>query len=152
MSTNSRSGRYIDFITQRVEQVPSGELPPGVLHVRKDGKRTYNEAFKAELVLQCQVHGTSVAATAMAHGINANIVRRWMVPQGARSASPALPPALLPITVRTPPAVASPPPLLQELTLPECIEIKFYGARVRLHGPVDAQRLGVVLNVLAQRS
>ena len=141
----------MDFITQRVEQVPSGELPPGVLHVRKDGKRTYDEAFKAELVLQCQVPGTSVAATAMAHGINANLMRRWMVQQGARSASPALPPALLPITVRTPPA-ALPPPLLQELTLPECIEIEFHGARVRLPGPVDAQRLGVVLNVLTQHS
>lgn len=142
----------MDFITQRVEQVPSGELPPGVLHVRKDGKRTYDEAFKADLVRQCRVPGTSVAATAMAHGINPNLVRRWMVQQGARGASPALPPALLPVTVRTPHAAASPPPVLQALTLPECIEIEFHGARVRLHGAVDAQRLGVVLNVLAQHS
>ena len=89
---------------------------------------------------------------AMVHCINVNLLRHWIGQQVARDALVASPPALLPITVQVPPAAALPPPLQQALTLPECIEIKFHGARVRLHGAVDAQRLGVVLNVLAQRS
>ena len=123
-----------------------------MLHVTTDGKRIYVEAFKADLVRQCQVPGISVAAMAMAHGINVNLLRRLIGQQVVRGALVASPPALLPITVQVPPAAALPPPLLQALTLPECIEIKFRGVRVRLYGAVDTQRLGVVLNVLAQRS
>ena len=103
-----------------------------MLHVTKDGKRIYVEAFKADLVRQCQVQGISVAAMAMAHGINVNLLRRLIGQQVAWGALVASPPALLPITVQVPPAAALPPPLLQALTLPECIEIKFHGARVRL--------------------
>ena len=123
-----------------------------MLHVTTDGKRIYVEAFKADLVRQCQVPGISVAAMAMAHGINVNLLRRLIGQQVVRGALVASPPALLPITVQVPPAAALPPPLLQALTLPECIEIKFHGVRVRLYGAVDTQRLGVVLNVLAQHS
>jgi transposase-like protein len=53
-------------------------MQPGVLRVRSDGQRMYAEDFKAELVRQCLLPGTSVAATAMAHNINANLLRRWI--------------------------------------------------------------------------
>ena len=52
------------------------QLPHGVLRVRSNGKRIYADEFKAELVRQCLVPGTSVAATGMAHGVNANLLRR----------------------------------------------------------------------------
>jgi transposase-like protein len=71
---------------ERVDRTHSVELQPGVLRVRSDGKRVYAEDFKAELVRQCLKPGTSVAATAMAHRINANLLRRWIGLQGARSA------------------------------------------------------------------
>ena len=58
-------------------------LPRGVLRVRSNGKRLYADEFKAELVRQCLVPGTSVAATGPAHGINANLLRRWIVQHGA---------------------------------------------------------------------
>ena len=73
----------MNYATEGVEGANHGELPPGVLRVRKDGKRIYAEAFKADLVRQCLVPGTSVAATAMTHGINANLLRRWIVLQGS---------------------------------------------------------------------
>ena len=100
----------MDFITETVGQAPSRELPPGVLHVRTDCKRIYVEAFKADLVRKCQVPGISVAARAMAHGINANLLRRWIGQQIARGALVASPPALLPVTVQVLPAAALPPP------------------------------------------
>ena len=87
----------MDFITQIVGQAPSRELPPGVLRVHTDGKRIYDEAFKADLVRQCQVPDISVAAMAMAHGINANLLRRWIGQRVARGALVVSPPALLPV-------------------------------------------------------
>ena len=67
---------------ERVEREHRVELQPGVLRVRSDGKRIYAEELKSELVRQCRVAGTSVAATAMAHKINANLLRRWIGLQG----------------------------------------------------------------------
>jgi transposase len=136
---------------KRVELAHFSELPSGVLRVRSDGKRVYDEAFKAELIRQCLVPGTSTAATAMAHGINANLVRRWIVQHGARDGRSVAPPMLLPVSVRPQPSASSPAPASQAPALPQCIEIEFHGACVRLHGPVDAQSLGMVLHVLAQR-
>ena len=140
----------MEIATERVQTEHRGELAPGVLRVRSDGKHIYAEDFKAGLVRQCLVPGTSVAATGMAHGINANLLRRWIVLQSARSDASLSPPALLPVTVRAPSVASLPAPLASRA--PECIEIEFHGARIRLHGPVDAARLGVVLDTLAQRA
>jgi hypothetical protein len=87
-------------VTEKVDSQSCSGLQPGVLRVRSDGKRIYAEDFKADLVRQCLVPGTSVAATGMAHGINANLLRRWIVLQSARSGPTATPPALLPVIVR----------------------------------------------------
>ena len=112
---------------KRVDRQRRGELQFCVLRVRSDGKRIYAEDFKAELVRQCLVPGTSVAATGMAHGINANLLRRWIVLQSAHGG----PTALLPVTLRTPSAASS--PATSASRAPECIEIEFRGARICLH-------------------
>ncbi len=41
-------------------------------------RRTFDPAFKAELVAACQHPGVSVAAIALDHGLNANLLRRWI--------------------------------------------------------------------------
>lgn len=41
-------------------------------------RRTFDPAFKAELVATCQYPGVSVAAIALEHGLNANLLRRWI--------------------------------------------------------------------------
>ncbi len=41
-------------------------------------RRTHSAAFKAQVVAACSVPGVSNAAVAMAHGINANLARRWV--------------------------------------------------------------------------
>lgn len=47
-------------------------------------RRYYNPELKTQVVAQCQVSGASVAGVALAHGINANIVHRWLREQFAQ--------------------------------------------------------------------
>ncbi len=47
-------------------------------------RRYYSPKLKGQVVAQCQVRGASVAGVALAHGINANIVHRWLREQIAQ--------------------------------------------------------------------
>jgi transposase-like protein len=42
-------------------------------------RRRHSAEFKAELVASCQQPGVSLAAIAMDHGINPNLLRRWVI-------------------------------------------------------------------------
>jgi transposase len=127
------------------------------VRVNRTGRRTYALQYKVDLVRQCSAPGVSVAAIALAHGINANLVRRWIVGhQRALVDSTAKPPTtMLPVTVETSTSVLEAPAenqadasTRQQRTT---IEIELYGARIVLRGGVDAQALRSVLDVLAQR-
>jgi transposase-like protein len=41
-------------------------------------KRTYSVEAKAELLAACKAPGASIAAIANAHGMNANVLHRWL--------------------------------------------------------------------------
>ncbi|MBC7940878.1 MAG: transposase [Chitinophagaceae bacterium] len=41
-------------------------------------RRTHSEEFKADAVAACMQQGISMAAVAMARGVNANLLRRWV--------------------------------------------------------------------------
>jgi transposase len=41
-------------------------------------RRLHSDEFKADAVAACTQPGMSMAAAAMAHGINANLLRRWV--------------------------------------------------------------------------
>jgi transposase len=41
-------------------------------------RRRYSDQFKAKVVAACQATGVSVAAVAMEHRLNANLLRRWI--------------------------------------------------------------------------
>lgn len=56
---------------------------------RHDGRRKYDEAAKRELVEACLQPGISVAGMALRHGLNANLLRKWIVAYGKRGAMPA---------------------------------------------------------------
>ena len=47
-------------------------------------RRYYSPELKSHVVAQCQVSSASVAGVALAHGINANIVHRWLREQTAQ--------------------------------------------------------------------
>jgi transposase len=49
----------------------------GVSQARRT-RRTHSAAFKAKVLQACNQPGVSIAAVALAHELNANLVRRWM--------------------------------------------------------------------------
>ena len=49
-----------------------------VARTREDGRHVYRNEGKAALVAACAEPGASVAAIALAHGVNANLLRKWI--------------------------------------------------------------------------
>lgn len=43
-------------------------------------RTSYPKPFKTQVVQECLQPGASVASVAMSHGINANVVRKWLPP------------------------------------------------------------------------
>ena len=56
------------------------------IRTNRTGRRTYTAEFKRAVVKQCIESGMSLASVAMAHRINANLARRWVVRASARVA------------------------------------------------------------------
>jgi transposase len=52
-------------------------------------RRRHSEAFKSEAVAACRQPGVSIAAIAMSRGVNANLLRRWVVEAERMGASVA---------------------------------------------------------------
>src|ERR1700733_5564672 len=115
-----------------------------VVRAPPSGRRTYSVAAKRALVQMCLRPGVSVASTALAHGINANLLRRWMVKYapGARNAGDVSSGASL-VPVNKPP-----PATLRMSSSESCIEIGFMGTTIRVHGLVDARALRAVMDCL----
>jgi transposase len=45
-------------------------------------RRRHSDEFKAQVVAACSQPGVSIAAVSMAHGVNANLARRWISEAG----------------------------------------------------------------------
>lgn len=50
-------------------------------------RRVHGAEFKAQVLAECQRPGASVAAVALAHGLNVNLVRKWLVGRGLKRAA-----------------------------------------------------------------
>ena len=48
----------------------------------------YTDEFKAQIIAACRQPGVSTSAVALANGINANLVRRWIVQSDDSSTAP----------------------------------------------------------------
>jgi transposase len=46
--------------------------------IGRDGRRRYDPASRDQLVAACLEPGVSVSRLALEHGVNANLVRKWM--------------------------------------------------------------------------
>lgn len=126
----------------------------GVERLRSNGKRVYAPAHKRSVVEQCLMPGASVAGVALAHGINANLVRKWIDKHKAQGRP--LSASLLPVTVAGTQQQASKQPQPARprpaASVPSSlIEVEVHGARVRLYGPVDAERLRCIFEALTAR-
>ena len=60
-------------------------------------RRSYPKALKAQIVAECRQPGISIAGVALSHGVNANLVHKW-ISQAERQidAVPAFVPVALP--------------------------------------------------------
>lgn len=50
--------------------------------IPRRGRRTHSESFKRSVIAACREPGVSVAGVALANGLNANQVHRWMRERG----------------------------------------------------------------------
>ena len=128
------------------------EAAEGVERVHRNGKRVFAETYKQSLVERCLQRGMSVSRVALEHGINANLLRKWIDKRAPRSSGVA---TLVPVTIaaathKVQPVVTAAPSSARPSG--GVIEIEIERVRVRLRGEVDAQRLAVVLEALARRS
>ena len=127
------------------------------VRVNRSGRRTFSREYKLEIIQECSIPGASVAAIALAHRINANQVRKWVVQHRAgRLCRNTAAPVLLPVNVES----TGQPTLLGKVESAasrsaRCaaglIEIELESSRIRIRGSVDAQALRTVLETLTQR-
>jgi len=117
---------------------------------RRDGRNLYNAAAKRELVNRVLEPGVSLAATALAHGLNANLLRKWVdevVGKEQRAGRirqrHSAPATLLPVRMELPRAAPADAPA------GGYVEIALRGATIRVHGSVAASELRVVLECVA---
>ncbi|MGN2392267.1 IS66-like element accessory protein TnpA [Pelomicrobium sp. G1] len=99
---------------------------------------------KRKIVELCLRPGASVAGVALAHGVNANLVRKWIAKYRAGEWG-ELGATLLPVAVRREPQA---PRLPAEAHPKGYIEIELAGARLRVVGRVETEALRAVLGAL----
>lgn len=125
--------------------------------IKRPSRRQHDRAFKARLVRESMQAGASVAAIAMANGINANMLFKWRRERQCQEGAPQPAPAvLLPVRLASegegPAAKALPLAAIAPAGAKSTgvIELEIAGARLRLRGAVDEASLCSVLRALRQ--
>lgn len=109
----------------------------------RTGRTKYDKEAKGELVRRCLEPGVSLAGMALAHGINANLLRRWVVQStGKRRRVVPGEARLVPVVVSAPAEAPASEGIL-ELVVP--------GGTVRVRGRIE-ETLRIVLDCLASRA
>jgi transposase len=54
------------------------------MHPNSSCRRVHSAEFKARILSACRQPGASVAAVAIAHGLNTNVVRKWLAGRGLK--------------------------------------------------------------------
>lgn len=98
--------------------------------IRGRKRRTYSAEFKARVIEAAQQPGVSSAAVALAHGLNANMLRTWVwksAQSTKKSPVKAIRPAFVPVTL---PAT----PTSSEIS----IDIQHGATKVQVRWPTEA--------------
>ena len=80
--------------------MPKTELSPA------KPRRSYSKELKAQIVMECGQPNVSIAAVAQAHGINTNLVHKWIRQSRARAQAgipsfvPVISPPMMPLPNR----------------------------------------------------
>ncbi len=54
------------------------------MNANRSNRRVHTSEFKAQVLGECRQPGASVAAVAIAHGLNPNVVRKWLAGQNLK--------------------------------------------------------------------
>lgn len=129
------------------------EVVPGLICGQgRDGRCKYDPSAKAELVRRCLQPGVSVAAVALAHGVNANLVRRWiMLALRDRTSVRASRASLLPV-VTTAEAAAAPASMAATPRGESVLEVVLPGGTIRIRGAVESSTLTRLIDCLRRPS
>lgn len=125
---------------------------------KRDGRSVYSKDGKRELVEACLRPGVSVARLALQHGVNANLLRKWITNYG-RERNAAVAPEAAPVAVKLLPVLEAKQPkpeacalqVTAHATRNSWIEIVLPEITVRVHGEVDARQLRQVLDCVVAR-
>jgi transposase len=63
------------------------------MHPKSGPRRRHSAELKAKVVAACDQPGASISGVALAHGLNANLVRKWRSGRGTKRAGMAITPA-----------------------------------------------------------
>ena len=141
--------QMVDTMSEGAEELVEGLVTKSGVN----GRRSYSKSAKRALARRCMEPGVSLARMALLHGVNANLLRRWVMKCSKPRASltgdargKAPPATLLPV-MTAPPSVSRTPSTSESF-----IEIALGAATVRVHGTVDAGMLDVVLRCVERRA
>jgi transposase len=113
----------------------------------KGTRRRYTAQFRREIVEQTLVPGVSVAAIALEHRLNTNLLFKWRRDHLRQLAGAAKLPKMLPVIVEDVPLDGKPATRVAA----SVIEIELAAGRIRLKGAVDVESLRAVVDVLLRR-
>jgi transposase len=116
-------------------------------------RRRFSAEFKRGVVEETLVPGASVAAIAMRHRLNANLLFKWRRNHQRRTALQPLKAAkMLPVRIE---AASTVVPIIRHTPSRKLtrgwIEIEYAEVKIRVRGAVDAEALRVVLEALSGR-
>ena len=120
--------------------------PSTVARRERESRRRFGAKFKREVVAKTLLPGASVAAIALEHRLNTNLLFKWRRDHMRRLAHDAAASKMLPVVVDQ--AVVA--PTSQRVT-PSVIEIELSAGRIRLKGAVDPESLRIVIELLSRR-
>ena len=111
----------------------------GVAKIDAAGRRWYTSQFKGEIVARCLQPGASVSGVAVEHGLNPNMVRKWI--ERAHKENRKIAPLLPVVLADARPAPAAAPPSM-------CIEIRIGEAVIVIGARASAQQIDAVVRAL----
>jgi transposase len=78
------------------------------MHSSPVPRRRHSAELKTKVLAACNEPGASIAAVALSHGLNANLVRKWLVGRGLKRTGIPVPIAVRASTAATAPSTAAP--------------------------------------------
>ena len=116
--------------------------------------RRHSDEFRARVIELARQPNTSVAAVALANGLNANMLRRWVreseaAGEGGAQLRDVASPAFVPLPMPAQPSLPTPAPAPEQTAVRVEVEIHRNGTTVRASLPLDSSSAAWLREVTA---